>query len=137
MAFEIRKISPLDLQPRKAVGVSVPFTGRAVLNSTYTTQDALKSNIVNYFLTDSGERFLNPNFGAGLRSLLFEQITADKLEEIESVVRTGMSTWFPNVVVNNVQVQDSADTNTVTVFIIYSVPYTNIQQDKVVINFQQ
>ena len=137
MAFEIRKISPLDLQPRKAVGVSVPFTGRAVLNSTYTTQDALKSNIINYFLTDSGERFLNPNFGAGLRSLLFEQITADKLEEIESVVRTGMSTWFPNVVVNNVQVQDSADTNTVTVFIIYSVPYTNIQQDKVVINFQQ
>ena len=137
MAFEVKKISPLDLQPRKAVGVSLPFTAKAVFNSTYTTQDALKSNIVNFFLTDRGERFLNPNFGAGLRSVIFEQITSDKIDEIDALVRTGMSTWFPNVVVNNVQIQDSADTNTVTVYITYSVPYTNIQQDKVVINFQQ
>lgn len=137
MAFEIKKISPLDLQPRKAVGVSIPFTGRAVFNSTYTTQDALKSNIINFFLTDRGERFLNPNFGAGLRSLLFEQMTTNKIDEIESSVRTGMSTWFPNVVVNDVQIQDFADSHTVVVYIVYSVPYTNIQQDKVVINFQQ
>ena len=137
MAFEVQRISPLDLQPRKAVGVSIPFTARAVFNSTYTTQDALKSNLINFFLTDWGERFLNPNFGAGLRSLLFEQITSDKVEEIDALIRTGMSTWFPNVVVNNVQIQDSADTNTVAVFITYSVPYTNIQQDKIVINFQQ
>lgn len=137
MAFEIKKISPLDLQPRKAVGVSVPFTAKAVFNSTYTTQDALKSNIINFFLTDKGERFLNPNFGAGLRSIVFEQITSDKMDEIETLVRTGMSTWFPNVVVNDVRIQDLADTNTVTVSIRYSVPYTNIQQDKVVINFQQ
>jgi phage baseplate assembly protein W len=137
MAFQIQKISPLDLQPRKAVGVSVPFTGRAVFNSTYTTQDALKSNIINFFLTDRGERFFNPNFGAGLRAIVFEQMTSDKIEEIESLIRTGMSTWFPNVVVNNVQIQDLPDSNTVTVFLTYSVPYTNIQQDTVVINFQQ
>jgi phage baseplate assembly protein W len=137
MAFQIQKISPLDLQPRKAVGVSIPFSAKAVFNSTYTTQDALRSNIVNFFLTDSGERFLNPNFGAGLRSVVFEQITSDKIDEIDSLVRTGMSTWFPNVVVNNVQIQESADLNLVTVFITYSVPYTNIQQDRVVINFQQ
>lgn len=137
MAFQIQKISPLDLQPRKAIGVSVPFSAKAVFNSTYTTQDALKSNIVNFFLTDRGERFLNPNFGAGLRSILFEQITSDKLDEVETLVRTGMSTWFPNVVVNGVQVRETVDSNMVTVFITYSVPYTNIQQDTVVINFQQ
>lgn len=137
MAFQIQKISPLDLQPRKAIGVSIPFTGRAVFNSTYTTQDALKSNIINFFLTDRGERFFNPNFGAGLRAIIFEQITSEKIEEIDSLIRTGMSTWFPNVVVNNVQVRDLTDTNTVTIFMSYSVPYTNIQQDTVVINFQQ
>lgn len=137
MAFNVQKISPLDLQPRKAVGVSVPFSAKNVFNSTYTTQDALKSNLVNFFLTDRGERFLNPNFGAGLRSVVFEQLTANKIDEIDALIRTGMSTWFPNVVVNNVQIKDSADTNTVTVYITYSVPYTNIQQDKVVINFQQ
>ena len=64
-------------------------------------------------------------------------MTTNKIDEIESSVRTGMSTWFPNVVVNNVQIQDFADSHTVVVYIVYSVPYTNIQQDKVVINFQQ
>jgi hypothetical protein len=77
MAFNIAKINPLDLQPRKAVGVSIPFSSRAVFNSTYTTQDALKSNLINFLLTNKGERFLNPNFGADLRALLFEQMTLE------------------------------------------------------------
>ena len=37
MAFEVRKIDPLDLRPSKGVGVSLPFTGPAVFNTTYET----------------------------------------------------------------------------------------------------
>ena len=57
MAFEVKKINPLDRQPRKAVGISLPFSGQAVFNSTYTTKDAIKNNIINFFLTGKGERF--------------------------------------------------------------------------------
>jgi hypothetical protein len=85
MASNVQKISPLDLQPRKAVGVSLPFSSTSVFNSTYSTQDALKSNLVNHFLTEKGERFLNPNLGAGLRRLLFDQMTEDKKNEIYRV----------------------------------------------------
>ena len=53
MAFNIRKIDPIDLQPRKAVGVSLPFSGKAVFNSTFQTKDAIKTNLINYFLTNS------------------------------------------------------------------------------------
>lgn len=136
MAFNVQKINPLDLQPRKAVGVSLPFSSTSVFNSTYSTQDALKSNLVNHFLTEKGERFLNPNLGAGLRRLLFDQMTADKQDEIEAVVRTEISTWFPNLQVNDVKVAASPDTNTVTVYIKYSVIQTNIQ-DELLINFEQ
>jgi len=136
MAFNVQKINPLDLQPRKAVGVSLPFSSNSVFNSTYSTQDALKSNLVNHFLTEKGERYLNPNLGAGLRRLLFDQITVDKEGEIEAVVRTEISTYFPNLQVNNVRVASSADTNTVTVYIKYSVTQTNIQ-DELLINFEQ
>jgi phage baseplate assembly protein W len=136
MAFNVQQINPLDLQPRKAVGVSLPFSSTSVFNSTYTTQDALKSNLVNHFLTEKGERFLNPNLGAGLRRLLFDQMTVDKRDEIEAVVRTEISTWFPNLVVNTTQVVASPDTNTVTVYIKYSVTQTNIQ-DELLINFEQ
>jgi len=136
MAFQVERIHPLDLQPRKAVGVSLPFSAKAVFNSTYTTKDALKSNIINYFLTERGERFLNPNFGAGLRALLFDQMTEDNGEEIKYKVSQGLRDWFPNVVVNNIQVGNSPDTNTTTVYVKYSVAQTNIQ-DELVINFEQ
>ena len=136
MAFDIQKIHPLDLQPRKAVGVSLPFSSNSVFNSTYSTQDALKSNLVNHFLTEKTERFLNPNLGAGLRRIIFDQMTEDRKGEIEAIVRTEISTWFPNLTVSSVQVATSPDTHTVTVSIKYSVNQTNIQ-DELLINFEQ
>jgi phage baseplate assembly protein W len=136
MAFNVQQINPLDLQPRKAVGVSLPFSSKAVFNSTYTTKDALKSNLINYFLTEKGERFLNPNFGAGLRALLFEQITQDTREEIQYVISQGIAQWFPNVVVTKTDIIVSPDTHVVSIYIQYQVSQTNIQDD-LVINFQQ
>ena len=136
MAFQVERINPLDLQPRKAVGVGLPFSSPSVFNSTYTTKDALKANLINYFLTEKGERFLNPTLGAGLRALLFDQMTEDKKEEIGYVVRQGISDWFPSVVIQNLETVYSQDTNTVTVLLTYSVIQTNIQ-DQLVINFEQ
>ena len=136
MAFNVQQINPLDLQPRKAVGVSIPFSTKAVFNSTYTTKDALKSNLINYFLTEKGERFLNPNFGAGLRALLFEQLTQDSREEIQYVISQGIAQWFPNVVLTKTDVIASPDTHVVSIYIQYNVSQTNIQDD-LVINFQQ
>lgn len=136
MAFDVQQINPLDLQPRKAVGVGLPFSSNAVFNSTYTTKDAIKANLINYFLTEKGERFLNPALGAGLRALLFDQMTEDKKEEINYVVRQGVSEWFPTVNIQNLSTVYSEDTNTVTVSMNYNVMNTNIQ-DQLVINFEQ
>jgi phage baseplate assembly protein W len=136
MAFNVQQINPLDLQPRKAIGVSLPFSSTSVFTSTYTTKDALKSNLINYFLTEKGERFLNPNLGAGLRRLLFDQMTEDKREEINYVVRQGVAEWFPNVEIQEIVTEYSQDINTVTVFMKYRLLQTNIQ-DELVINFEQ
>jgi len=136
MAFNVEKINPLDLQPRKAVGVSLPFSSKAVFNSTYTTKDALKSNLINFFLTGRRERFLNPNFGTNLRALLFNQMTPDTKEEILQEVRSSMADWFPNVIVENLIVEETPDNHTVNIYIKYSVNQTNIQ-DELLINFEQ
>lgn len=136
MAFDVQQINPLDLQPSVGVGVTLPFSSNSVFTTTYTTQEALKSNLLNYFLTGRLERFLNPNLGAGLRELLFEQATQDKKDEIEYVVRSGIATWFPNITINNLTTDVSPDTNTFTLAIGYSVNMTNIT-DQLVINFQQ
>jgi len=136
MAFEVQQINPLDLQPSVGVGVGLPFSSNQVFNTTYTTQEALKSNLINYLLTGQSERFLNPNLGAGLRPVLFDQATQDRQGEIESVVRSGISTWFPNITINNLTTNFSPDTHIFTLTIAYSVNMTNIS-DELVINFEQ
>ena len=136
MAFQIEKIHPLDLQPRKAIGVTIPFAAKDVFVSTYTTKDALKSNLVNFLLTEQGERFLNPEFGAGLRALLFEQITSDTRDQIEGKIRSGIYKWFPNVQITSLIISSSPDINAVTVSMQYAVIQTNIH-DELLINFEQ
>lgn len=136
MAFEIKKIHPLDLQPRKAVGVSLPFSAKDVFTSTYTTQEATKMNLINYILTGTGERFLNPNFGIDLRNLLFEQLIDEKIEEVEYRIRQGISEWFPNVVINKIEITSDKATGVVRAYMKYGVQFTNIQ-DELLINFEQ
>jgi phage baseplate assembly protein W len=136
MAFEVKKIHPLDLQPRKAVGVSLPFSAKDVFLPTYTTQEAIKVNLINYILTGRGERFLNPDFGIDLRSLLFEQLVDDKIEELEYKIRQGISEWFPTVTINKIEITSDTNTGTVRAYMKYGVEYTNIQ-DELLINFEQ
>jgi phage baseplate assembly protein W len=136
MAFQVQQINPLDQRPSVGVGVGLPFSSTSVFSTTYTTQEALKANLVNYFLTGTSERFLNPNFGAGLRALLFDQMTEDKIDEIKAVVQSGVSQWFPDVNILNIQVSNSPDTYTTTISLKYNVRMTNIQ-DQLSINFQQ
>ena len=94
MAFNSRRINPLDLQPRKAIGVSLPFSGKAVFNTTYVTKDAIKNNLINYFLTGQGERYLNPSFGTVLRNLMFENINQDMVDRVKSTVKRGLTEYY-------------------------------------------
>ena len=136
MAFDVKQINPLDLQPSVGVGIGLPFSSDTVFTTTYTTQDAIKANLINYLLTEQGERFFNPEIGAGLRQYIFEQSTEDLSERIKDVVREGISRWFPNITISQIQTQQTQDTNTFTLYLKYKVNMTNIQ-DELLINFEQ
>ena len=136
MAFEVKKINPLDLQPRKAIGVDLPFTGKAVFNSTYETKDALKANMINYFLTGKGEKYFDPTFGSDLRYVVFDHINTDTEDRIESIIKEGLYLYFPSVILTDFSINSDADNNLVTIFLKYAVSETNIE-DELIINFQQ
>ena len=136
MAYKVQRINPLDLQPRKAVGVALPFSGRAVFNSTYTSKDAIKANLINFFLTGRNERVLNVDFGAGLRNFLFEQLTEDLIDTTRESILQSLSLYFPQVVVTNLELTAYPDQNLVTFTLKYSVKETNII-DEITINFEQ
>lgn len=136
MAFGIKKIDPLDLQPRKAIGVKIPFSSKSVFESTYQTKDAIKTNLINYLLTGQGERYFEPTFGTPLRNLLFENISQNAIEEVKAVIRQGVGLYFPRVNITQIEVQANPDTNTVLVSFAYKLQDTNIE-DEIVINFEQ
>lgn len=70
MARIIQSQFPIDLTPSVAVGYGFPLDGDAVFIPTFTTREQLKANLVNYLLTNRGERLFRPDFGGDLRNLL-------------------------------------------------------------------
>lgn len=137
MAFQVQKINPLDRQPRKAVGVSLPFSGRAVFNSTYQTKDAIKTNLLNFFLTGRGERVFNPTFGAGLRNLFFENITQSRIEQIKDIITDNLQLYFPRVIVRELTINATPDTNTISFYLKYAISETNATGEELIIAFEQ
>lgn len=134
MAYNIVNINPIDLQPSKGVGIQIPFDGPTGLNITYTTKDAVKSNILNFLLTGRRERMMNPIFGAGIREQLFEQITQGTIQNIEDIIKFGLNDYFPQINLNNLTVNSSPDQNIIQIYFSYSIKNTNIQ-DEIAINF--
>ena len=74
----------LDINTPVGVGVSLPLNGPAVFNSTYSTKDQIKTNLLNLILTEKGERINEPYFGLGLKKLIFEQ-SIEKEPLLESI----------------------------------------------------
>lgn len=136
MAYDVKRINPLDLQPRKAIGVSLPFSGTAVFNSTYQSKDAIKSNLINFFLTGQGERYFNPGFGSGLRNLLFSNLSKGQIQNIKNNVEDLIGVYFPRIIVNTLEITSEPDSYSVIFYLKYSVSETDIQ-DEIVINIEQ
>ncbi len=121
MATRIQNRFPIDTKPRVAVGVSIPFNGPAVFNSTYQTKDQIKSNLINYFMTNRGERIFNPGFGANLRTTIFEQITANNIDSIKLMVSADLKRFFPLVTVNSLDVYGTEDLHVIQITLNYSI----------------
>jgi len=134
MAFGAKKIFPIDTKPGTAVGVSIPFNSPSVFFSTYTTKDAIRNNLLNFFLTNSTERYLNNNFGANLRAFIFEQISSDNISFLKENIQSLISKYFTNIKVEQLEILEDPDYNEITISLIYSIINTGIT-DQVQISF--
>jgi phage baseplate assembly protein W len=134
MPFSPQQIDPVDLNPNVAVGVNLPLNGPAVFISNFTTKDAIKNNLINFFLTNPGERYLNPNFGGGLRAFIFEQINDGNLSALEDNINEQLSLYFPKVIVNSLNLLKKEEENTIIIQLRYSILNSNIN-DELIIQF--
>jgi len=134
MAYLVGQIYPNDLAPGTAIGFNLPIDGEAVFSPNFQTRDAIKVNLINFLLTNPGERPANPTFGGGLRSFIFTKIETENLDYLKQDIQEKILNNFPNVLLEEVVILQNQDKNAITVKINYSIPNTNIN-DELELNF--
>jgi hypothetical protein len=148
MAYRVENTGSLDYQ--LAIGVSLPFNADGVFNPTYTSTDQIRANLINFILTNKGERPMNTNYGSDLRKYLFSEITDSSYsfgitgnnnldsnpsnvgipnvqsytnigtKDLEAQLKEEISSNFPQLVIKQVSITPSQDNNTVAVSVIYT-----------------
>jgi phage baseplate assembly protein W len=121
MARIIDNKFPIDLTPSVAVGYGFPLDGPAVFLPTFTTREQTKANLLNYLLTNKGERVFNPLFGGDLRNLLFEGIIESTQSELLLMIQDQIGQFFPTVQIEDIQFQNDEDRNTINFILTYQI----------------
>ena len=127
-----RRISPLDLNKNVTIGVAFPLDETNLFKGTETLQEQAKANLINLLLTVRGERVNVPDYGVGLKSLLFEQnIDKDKLKEI---IQDQTSRYISNIKIEDIGINLTQDNSVLGISIIYTFTLDK-SPDSIQINF--
>ena len=124
------KLNPQDVGQPQGIGINVLFNNdTSVFNQTFTTKEQVKSNLINFILTDKGERFFNPSFGGNLRASLFEPDVV--FDSVAARLEEEIYAYVPNIIIKKIDIKLLSDQNIVNMSIFYSI---NNQDDNLVIN---
>ena len=121
MATIIKQIVETTNTGSTVLGFSLPMSGNAVFNPTYTTRDVVRANLINWLLTNKGERVFRPNFGANLRELIFEGITEGSNSILEERITNTIAEEFPMVTVVKTQFIRLEDQYTINFILEYKI----------------
>ena len=112
-----RRINPLDINRNVTIGVAFPLDEVNMFKGTQTVKEQIKSNLINLLLTEQGERINEPDFGVGLKNILFEQ-NINK-EELEEKINFQINFFIPEISLISVSVGSIDDENKVYLAISY------------------
>jgi phage baseplate assembly protein W len=100
---------------------------------TQTIHETGKQNLRMLVLTNPGERVMIPDFGAGIRQMLFEQQSPGVLEMVKERIISQVKKYLPYIKIANVRIFNASDSksqnqnfNAVSVIIDYSIPKVRI-----------
>jgi phage baseplate assembly protein W len=109
------------------ISPKLPLT-LSTIEGPYTSlkdlREVVKQNLTMLLLTNPGERIMDPTFGVGLETFLFEQASADVLSDISSKIEEQLNRFMPFVSLTNLYFGDGTDDlksnlNTVHIQIVY------------------
>ena len=116
-----------------AVGVSVKLPlqldandGPFLLNKT--AADAVKQNFKMLILTEEGEKVMDPKFGVGIKSYLFENFSYETTNTIKQKIIEKTSLYLPFIKIDDISFNDleaspnqTIDINELDISIVYQI----------------
>ena len=134
-----RSALELDLDPDVIIGLSLPLKYddvKGFFPGTTTTLRQTGSNIRNLLLTNKGERVGHPDFGCGLLKVLFEPMTDDLINDVETNISEAMAEWLPHVTINKLNIEpDEVEVNQLNIDFEFSLDINPQVHDTVTFNF--
>ena len=127
-----KRTNPLDLNKNVKIGVAFPLDETNMFQGTESIKDQIKSNILNVLLTYPGERINLPNFGVGLKQLIFEQKV--DLETLKQNIQSQINRYVPNVSLKHIRSSKSNDEHIISIFLSYVYLLDNTS-DTIQLNF--
>ena len=113
-----KRISPLDINKNVTIGVAFPLDNVNMFKGTQTVKEQVKSNLINLLLTEPGERINEPNFGVGLKNLLFEQ--NPDIEILKEKINTQIEYYIPLISLSDVNMNFENDKYLLYIIISYN-----------------
>jgi len=113
----VRRINPLDSNKNVRIGVAFPLDEVNIFKGTQTVKEQVKSNLINLLLTEAGERVNEPNFGVGLKKLLFEQ--GINTEELNERINNQIVFYIPEISLIDTSVKFENDEHKLFITITY------------------
>lgn len=98
--------------------------------SSVKDEAAVAQSIRGIVLTNTGERFFNPDLGGNIKALLFENWSPIVKSELEDRIETAITNYEPRANLIDIEATDNPSKNSVDITIIYRTN-TSIQDAKV------
>ena len=128
-----RRINPLDINKNVVtIGVALPLNSVNIFNGTPTTREQIKTNLLNLILTEKGERINHPNYGLGVKKLLFENDV--DLGAVKENINQQVLFFIPEINIRKTDISTSEDQHTVQIKITYEINLTPGDLDAIQIN---
>ena len=110
MAYVINKKILKDSEPEfqsYAYGITLPAKrgNTGYFEQAFTSFEQAKANLKNLLLTAKGERVMQPEFGTGLQSLLFEPMDDMFEDKLQDVITQTVSYWLPYINIEQIDVE--------------------------------
>ena len=114
--------------------IPLEFSNTGGYNDYMSEKELAKFHLTNVLLTSKGEKISIPNYGVGIRRILFENITQATLSSLQSEIEEQIEQYVEGIALLSVSVNPSTeDDNTINVSIAFRM-LKNGEQDVLSMN---